>query len=662
MRLERFLALFSRTIDIQEEFTGLRLCLLDGLDRACQEVEHLFRPPVHNLIALLNEHGAMGVTAQVVCLGVLENTLFDESASAQMILARKQAIAIMGASRLVIRTIACNDADPLCKAGLRLGVALLRAGNLSGQREMQDFLYKVLMNTANDLVNTSTVAAIDGTLEGFLGSIRNRLRIGIKEITDRKIFHASQKERRGFLASQTKVGGTALASMVSESNKEFLTRAHVVDVLELLQALCEGHHEDFQNYLRDQPNQAFDIDIITEVVGLALAIEPELDAENINQMQAAMRFLTEVLQGECSRKNAKLVLETKLLIIVNRLLTKFPVDPEGLLTLSTITALRTQVLALLHSLIEGNEAGMVERMRNLLDLSGLAEAAYNWSARGGSEEQQGGGIHTEDHEERGGSGTQRLTATQLADKRRDAEAEYGNAKLMYVLLWQLLDPSVHGKPVGNKLAYSFLQEGHFRDLAARVEIVNKEGSLERIYFHLPNKCLKLSDQSKHQLLWGVDRDTPGRQIQQFLLAVDDLQLEMTHAVKLGEMRLYGLLARNDDANENLSILLAMIQAILMMAHTQISASRLAGDFGNSDGGSDDSGSGEGLSSKDVDSVFSTASVVVGSLQLLSCSVSALVHVMRYSIVAQLKLWKRLTGDQTRFLPLMAAPIPALLSR
>ena len=54
--------------------------------------------------------------AQVVCLGVLENTLFDESASAQMILARKQAIAVMGASRLVIRTVACSDADSLCKA------------------------------------------------------------------------------------------------------------------------------------------------------------------------------------------------------------------------------------------------------------------------------------------------------------------------------------------------------------------------------------------------------------------------------------------------------------------------------------------------------------------------------------------------------------------
>ena len=113
-------------------------------------------------------------------------------------------------------------------------MALLRAGNSSGQKVMQESLYKVLMNTAND---SSSVAAIDGTQEGFLGSIRNRLRLGIKEITDRKIFLASQKERRALLASQTSMGSTALASMVSENNKAFPTRAHVLDLLELLQAL-----------------------------------------------------------------------------------------------------------------------------------------------------------------------------------------------------------------------------------------------------------------------------------------------------------------------------------------------------------------------------------------------------------------------------------------
>ena len=97
-----------------------------------------------------------------------------------------------------------------------------------------------------------------------------------------------------------------------------------------------------------------------------------------------------------------------------------------------------------------------------------------------------------------------------------------------------------------------------------------------------------------------------------------------------------------------------------MVHTQIRASQEGGDGGSGDGGSgdggsgddgsDDSGSGDGLStaaSRPLDSIFFTALVAIGSLQLVSCSLSALMHVMRYSVVAQLKLWKRLTGLEYR---------------
>ena len=218
-----------------------------------------------------------------------------------------------------------------------------------------------------------------------------------------------------------------------------------------------------------------------------------------------------MVQGERSRNNAKVVLETKLVIIGNHLLTKFPVDAEGHLTLSTITALRTQVhwprwvcgatgchvwpvvrrapagwrlcpaqctyyyrslptslvtqlgqvLSLLHSLLEGNEAGMVDRMRSLLDMSGLAEAAYDWHARGSSSADKKREEDDLQTTERGGPVPQRPVAGHAVDTKREnesAEAEYRNAKLVYVLLWQLLDPSAHGKLAGNKLAYSFLQE------------------------------------------------------------------------------------------------------------------------------------------------------------------------------------------------------------
>ena len=48
--------------------------------------------------------------------------------------------------------------------------------------------------------------------------------------------------------------------------------------------------------------------------------------------------------------------------------------------MAATTTLRTQVLALLHALLEGNDALMVERMRTLLDLSTLDEVAHDWCA------------------------------------------------------------------------------------------------------------------------------------------------------------------------------------------------------------------------------------------------------------------------------------------
>ena len=402
---------------------------------------------------------------------MLADTVKDENASASMTLARMQGLAAMGAGRLAIRTIACNDVDLLCRSGLRLGIALLRAGGTSaGQRVMQENLYKVLMSMGTD---PASAAAIDGTHEGFLGTIRNRLRLGIKEITDRKIYLATQSERRLVLAETDNVSRATLASMIAENNKEFPTRAFVLDVLELLQALVEGHNESFQNYLRDQPDRVYDIDIISEVVGLAQAIEPELDAQNIDQLHACISFLTEAVQGESSRENARLLLYTKLLIVADRLLTKFPFDSE--VTIEAITALRSQVLALLHALLEGNDASMVERMCYLLDVNALAEVAYEWYAPGASA--VAGGDNMQPCERRltvsrlsvsrlsvgrlsltSGGMRRSMVASGSHDDDPIAEAKRGNARQVYMLLWQLLDPSVYPKVPNRRVAYSFLED------------------------------------------------------------------------------------------------------------------------------------------------------------------------------------------------------------
>ena len=57
---------------------------------------------------------------------------------------------------------------------------------------------------------------------------------------------------------------------------------------------------------------------------------------------------------------------------------------------------------------------------------------------------------------------------------------------------------------------------HFEQYVARVEIKNGLGQLERVYFRFPAFCLLLTEESKQEILWGVDRNTPGKQIQELL--------------------------------------------------------------------------------------------------------------------------------------------------
>ena len=50
---------------------------------------------------------------------------------------------------------------------------------------------------------------------------------------------------------------------------------------------------------------------------------------------------------------------------------------------------------------------------------------------------------------------------------------------------------------------------------ARCEIVNGSGELEQIYFRFPEYCLLLPKGTRQNLLWEVDRETPGKQIKDF---------------------------------------------------------------------------------------------------------------------------------------------------
>ena len=79
--------------------------------------------------------------------------------------------------------------------------------------------------------------------------------------------------------------------MRTDLERDFPSRSFVLDVLELLRLMCEGHNEDFQNFLREQPNESIrNVDLVSEVYLLLSELEPEADETNIDQVHDGTRL------------------------------------------------------------------------------------------------------------------------------------------------------------------------------------------------------------------------------------------------------------------------------------------------------------------------------------------------------------------------------------
>ena len=437
-----------------------------------------------------------------------------------------------GVSAVALSMSSCDD-DSLFEAGIELCVKLLDGGNAEVQATML-----CLMSDPNQQLQ---VTPFDGSKSTFLASMRERLRLGCKEIISRKLYLEQQATLNDptLIAQETAgLGAAAKKRYIDNLNKPFNSRARVVSVLRTLQLLAEGHNTTLQDYLRVQPGEPTNIDLVSEVYELVQNLDgSSLDGANIDQILQGLATLTELVQGNKSGGTASALLGTKLLEQLDALLawsvTSKPVKKAGILKIDVLR-LQREVSVLIISLQESETQApgyIEEQMLRKLNIERLATLTSVTMKEVGQKE------------------------VDLSDGKAEAEElqkEIGTN--MYILLRYLLDFECKGKPDDviqlapwelrtlealHSFTYKPLEQSRDRESpptkvwrvppevrqyyarhVGSVEICNLKGGLTKQFFPIPDMCLKLlngngkcfpkAEQLKDKtalILWGAGRAT-----------------------------------------------------------------------------------------------------------------------------------------------------------
>ena len=519
---------------------------------------------------------------------------------------KRRALTAMGAPAVALSMAACTKpgTEQLCQAGLQLMCALLGEGD----QEVQYSMHELLSNTAHrDLVKPA-----DGSDKSFFESMRMRLQRGGDEVDARKLYEDRKKSLLATIEEDTRdLGTVAKTRYVEYVKRPFASNAAVFDVLSALRLLCEGHNSRLQDYLRVQPSEPMNVDLISEVYRLFESLAQHPDDSDIAQLSLCVATLTELVQGNESGGTVDVLIDTKLIGQLSRLIT--PIATEGLHRLHA-AELQCEVSTLLLSLIESERSTLVqERMLRSLDLDDLARLVQATH--------QHGWQRMRDHVR---AGNEAVSEREQTATRQAASNAYIITR--YLIDFELADASTatHDtnyaprsralQALGTKVSED-LRKYHARHTGS-IEICNARGVMNRVLFPISHPCLMLLNgnesalpsaenvknererviwgfqtpgkektldqssikdeigrvrsikpmmhESKEELLWSIDRTKRATQIRDFVQGVRLLHFEMNHLASLQENKVWILFSEHKEFFFDSTFKLAILQNVVLL--------------------------------------------------------------------------------------------------
>ncbi|KAM9224986.1 ryanodine receptor 1 isoform 1-T1 [Dugong dugon] len=281
-----------------------------------------------------------------------------------------------GAAEMVLQMIsACKgETGSMVSSTLKLGISILNGGNADVQQKMLDYLK-------------------DKKEVGFFQSIQVLMQTC--SVLDLNAFERQNKAEGLGMVNED---GTVINRQNGE--KVMADDEFTQDLFRFLQLLCEGHNNDFQNYLRTQTGNTTTINIIICTVDYLLRLQESISdfywyysGKDVIEEQGKRNFskamsvakqvfnsLTEYIQGPCTGNQQSLA-HSRLwdavvgfLHVFAHMMMKLAQDSSQIELLKELLDLQKDMVVMLLSLLEGNVVnGMIARQ--MVDM--LVESSSN---------------------------------------------------------------------------------------------------------------------------------------------------------------------------------------------------------------------------------------------------------------------------------------------
>ncbi|KAM5146539.1 LOW QUALITY PROTEIN: ryanodine receptor 1 [Mantella aurantiaca] len=285
-----------------------------------------------------------------------ELTFEEKEMEKQKLLYQQSRLHNRGAAEMVLQMISACKGEPgaMVSSTLKLGISILNGGNAAVQQKMLDYLK-------------------DKREVGFFQSVQALMQTC--SVLDLNAFERQNKaEGLGMVTED----GTIINR--EQGEKVMADDQFTQDLFRFLQLLCEGHNNDFQNYLRTQTGNTTTINIIICTVDYLLRLQESIsdfywyysgkdiiDEQGKRNFSKAMSVakqvfnsLTEYIQGPCTGNQQSLA-HSRLwdavvgfLHVFAHMMMKLAQDSSQIGLLKELLDLQKDMVVMLLSLLEGN--------------------------------------------------------------------------------------------------------------------------------------------------------------------------------------------------------------------------------------------------------------------------------------------------------------------